>query len=202
MKHGSVMAGSYSLTHLCKHWGDKAETRVGEQLRRVERWEEARCRRSMGQRRICGEIDIVMIAGLFKKVEQILARDVFEKEKNEGWGFQCAMQRDNVVMHRNGLVNGRLRKLCVEFFLIQIGFGKKLDGIFTTILCWGTHRWGVVKLEATTGVDMIILGGWRAGKHLAYEVDDGIAARAKLTDDLEFGSKFSVVGRLVRDETK
>jgi hypothetical protein len=55
---------------------------------------------------------------------------------------------------------------------------------------------------------MIIFGGWRAGKHLAYEVDDGIAARAKLTDDLEFGSKFSVVwegyllGRLVRDETK
>src|SRR5216684_6458349 len=62
----------------------------------------------MGQRRICGKIDIIMIAGLFKKVEQILARDVFEKEKNEGWGFQRAMQRDNVGMHRNGLVNGRL----------------------------------------------------------------------------------------------
>jgi hypothetical protein len=55
---------------------------------------------------------------------------------------------------------------------------------------------------------MIVLGGWRAGKHFAYEVDDGIAACAKLTDDLEFGSKFSVVcegcllGRLVGDETK
>ncbi len=51
---------------------------------------------------------------------------------------------------------------------------------------------------------MIVLGGWRAGKYLAYEVDDGIAARAKLADDLEFGSKFLVVllGRLVGDETK
>ncbi len=35
-----------------------------------------------------------------------MAGDVFEKEKNEGWGFQCAMQHDNVGMHRNGLVSG------------------------------------------------------------------------------------------------
>jgi hypothetical protein len=62
----------------------------------------------MGQRRICSQIDIIMIVGLFKKVEQILARDIFKKEKNKGWGFQCAMQCDNVGMHRNGLVNGHL----------------------------------------------------------------------------------------------
>jgi len=55
---------------------------------------------------------------------------------------------------------------------------------------------------------MIILGGWRAGKHFAYEVDDGITACTKLTDNLEFGSKFSVVcegcllGRPVGDKTK
>jgi hypothetical protein len=55
---------------------------------------------------------------------------------------------------------------------------------------------------------MIILEGWRAGKHLIYMVNNGIAAHAKLTDDLEFESKFLVVwegyllGRLVRDETK
>ena len=48
---------------------------------------------------------------------------------------------------------------------------------------------------------MVVLGGWRAGKNFAYEVDDGITTRAKLTDDLEFGSKFPVV-RLVGDETK
>jgi hypothetical protein len=45
-----------------------------------------------------------MIAGLFKN---ILVGDVFEKEKNEGWGFPCAMERDNVGMHRNGLGSGR-----------------------------------------------------------------------------------------------
>jgi len=55
---------------------------------------------------------------------------------------------------------------------------------------------------------MIVLGGWRTGKDFAYEVDDGITACAKLTDDLEFGSKLPVVckrcllGRLVGDETK
>jgi hypothetical protein len=62
----------------------------------------------MGQRRICGMIDIIMIASLFKKVEQILTGNVFEKEKKESRGFQRAMQRDNVGMNRNGLVDGRL----------------------------------------------------------------------------------------------
>jgi hypothetical protein len=42
---------------------------------------ETRCGWSMGQRRICGMIDIIMIASLFKKVEQILTGYVFEKEK-------------------------------------------------------------------------------------------------------------------------
>ena len=83
MKHGSVVASGYSLAHLSKHRGDKAESRVREQLRRVKGRKKARCRWSMGQRRICGKIDIVMIASLFKKIEQILTRDVFEKEQEE-----------------------------------------------------------------------------------------------------------------------
>jgi len=84
MKHRGVVASSYSLTHLGKHRGDKAETSVREQLRRVKGRKEARGGRSMGQRRICGKIDIIMIASLFKKVEQILAGNVFEKEKKIG----------------------------------------------------------------------------------------------------------------------
>lgn len=62
----------------------------------------------MRQRRICGKIDIIMIASLFKKVEQILTGNIFEKEKEEGGSFQRAMQRDNVGVHRNGLVDGSL----------------------------------------------------------------------------------------------
>jgi hypothetical protein len=54
---------------------------------------------------------------------------------------------------------------------------------------------------------MIILRGRRARKYLPDEVDDGITTSAKLTDDLELGSKFLVVsngrlGRLVGCETK
>jgi hypothetical protein len=45
-----------------------------------EGMKEARCGRSMGQHRICGRI---MITGLFKTVEQILAGKVFEKERKE-----------------------------------------------------------------------------------------------------------------------
>jgi hypothetical protein len=80
-------SGDDSLAHLSKHRGDKTETRVREQLRRVKGRKKARCGRSMGQRRICGKIDIVMIASLFKKIEQILTGNVFEKEKEEGRGF-------------------------------------------------------------------------------------------------------------------
>ena len=80
-------SGDNSLTHLSKHRGDKTETRVREQLRRVKGQKKARCGRSMGQHRICGKINIVMIASLFKKIEQILTGNVFEKEKEEGRGF-------------------------------------------------------------------------------------------------------------------
>ncbi len=62
----------------------------------------------MHQRRICGKIGIIMAASPFKKVEQILTGNVFEKEKEEGRSFQRAVQRGNVGMHRNGLVDGRL----------------------------------------------------------------------------------------------
>jgi hypothetical protein len=62
----------------------------------------------MGQRRICGKIDIIVIASLFQKVEQILTGYVFEKKEKKVRGLQRAMQRDNVGMHRHGLVDGRL----------------------------------------------------------------------------------------------
>jgi hypothetical protein len=74
----------------------------------VKRGKETRCRRSVSQRRICGRIDVVMIASLFQKVEEILTGNEFEKEKEKGRRFQRAVQRDNVGMHRNGLVDGGL----------------------------------------------------------------------------------------------
>jgi hypothetical protein len=55
---------------------------------------------------------------------------------------------------------------------------------------------------------MIVLRGRRAGKDLAYEIDDGITTCAKLADNLELGSQFLVVcnggllGRVVGGETK
>jgi len=64
-----------------------------------------------------------MIAGLFQKVKEILTGNKFEKEDEEGRGFQRAVQRHDVVMCRKGLVDGCLRKLCDEFFLIKVGLG-------------------------------------------------------------------------------
>ena len=69
MKNGRIMASGYGLTHLGKHRGDKAETGVGEELGRVKGRKEARCWWSMGQRRIAGRINVVMITGLFEKIE-------------------------------------------------------------------------------------------------------------------------------------
>lgn len=69
MKHGRIVAGSYGFTHLGKHGGNKAETFVRQQLGRVKGGKEPRGGWSMGQRRIGGRIDVVMIAGLFQKIE-------------------------------------------------------------------------------------------------------------------------------------
>jgi hypothetical protein len=62
----------------------------------------------MSKRGICGRIDVVMIAGLFQKVKEILTGNKFEKEDEEGRGFQRAVQRHDVVMCRKGLVDGCL----------------------------------------------------------------------------------------------
>jgi len=52
-------------------------------------------------------------------------------------------------MDGSGLVDGRL--LC-EVFLIKVGLGEKFDSIFTAILCWRTHRCGLVNIQATTRI--------------------------------------------------
>jgi len=104
-------------------------------------------------------------------------------------------------MDGSGLVDGRL--LC-EVFLIKVGLGEKFDSIFTAILCWRTHRCGLVNIQATTRIHMVILGRRGAGKDLANVVDDSIAPCTEFTNDLEFASGILVVyyGRLVGDEAK
>jgi hypothetical protein len=86
--------------------------------------------------------------------------------------------------------------------LVKVGLGQEFDGIITTILCRGTCRCGVVKLEATTGVDMVVLGRGRAGKDFANEVDDCIATRAKFTNDLKLACKLMVIWGVVGDEAE
>jgi len=45
-----------------------------------------------------GGFDIIMVAGLFQKVKEVLAGDVFEKEEQEGGGLKGTMKSDNVGM--------------------------------------------------------------------------------------------------------
>ena len=52
-------------------------------MRRVKRRKEPRRGWSMSKRRICGRIDVVMIAGLFQKVKEILTGNEFKKEEEE-----------------------------------------------------------------------------------------------------------------------
>ncbi|SRR6266851_1549930 len=94
--------------------------------------------------------------------------------------------------------------LLCEVFLIKVGLGEKFDSIFTAILCWRAHIYGLVNLQATTRIHMVILGRRGAGKDLANVVDDGITPCTEFANDLEFPSGILVVyyGRVVGDEAK
>jgi hypothetical protein len=56
-----------------------------------------------------GVVDIMMVTGLFQKVKEILAGDIFEKEKQEGGSLKGAMKSDNIGMQMQRLMNGNLR---------------------------------------------------------------------------------------------
>jgi len=86
--------------------------------------------------------------------------------------------------------------------LVEVGFGQEFDGIFTTILCQETCRCSVVKFEAPTGIDMVVLGRGRAGEDFANEVDNCIATGAKFTNDLKLSRKLMVIWGMVGDETE
>lgn len=87
-----------------------------------------------------------------------------------------------------------LRKLCAKFFLIKVDFGQKFDSIVTAVFCRWAHRCGIVKFQGATSIHMTILGRRGAGKDLANEVDDSIAAGTKFTNDFEFWSEILMVG--------
>jgi hypothetical protein len=59
-----------------------------------------------------------------------------------------------------------LCKLGKVFFFVKIGLGQEFDSIFAAILCPGGHICGVIKLEATARIDIIVLGRRGAGKDL------------------------------------
>jgi len=55
----------------------------------------------MHQCQTCGKIDIIMVMSLFKKLEQILAGSIFEKEKEKGQSFQREVQCGDIGMYGN-----------------------------------------------------------------------------------------------------
>jgi hypothetical protein len=93
-------------------------------------------------------------------------------------------------------------------FFIRVKLGQEFDSIFAAILCARVHICWIIKLEATTGINMIVLGRRGAEKDFTNEIDDGVTTRPQLTYNLEFPSRFLVVcdgcllGRLIRDESK
>ena len=84
------MTGGDGLAHLGKHGGNQTETGTRKELCRVEGGEEGR-----GWGRVVVGVIIwdwvVMIAGLGKKIEEVLAGDVFEDEEEIRVGLQRPM---------------------------------------------------------------------------------------------------------------
>lgn len=88
------MTSCDGITHLTEHGRDKTETSAGEQLGRMQVGKQTRSGGCMRSRD--GGFDIIMVTGLFQKVKEILARDIFEKEEQKGRGLKSAMKSDNV----------------------------------------------------------------------------------------------------------
>jgi hypothetical protein len=93
------VTGGDGITHLTEHGRDKTETSAGEQLGRMQVGKQTRSGGCMrGRDGGLGGVDVIMVTGLFQKVKEILARDVFEKEEQKGRGLKGAMKSDNVGM--------------------------------------------------------------------------------------------------------
>jgi hypothetical protein len=132
-----------------------------------------------------GIVEFIMVARLFEKVEQILAGDVFQKQKQKGGRFKSAMESDNVGMQGQWLMYGDLGHLYCQGILVEVGLGEALDGEFATVHCLCAIRGLVIKLHMTDGGHVAILWhGWTI-EDLLNEIDNCIAAGAKLLDDLE-----------------
>ena len=87
------MANGDGFAHLREHRRDKAETRVGEELCRVERRQKSRRGRcaSGGRIGVIRGIRVEVIAGLFKKIKKVFAGNILKQENQIRRGFESAI---------------------------------------------------------------------------------------------------------------
>lgn len=146
-----------------------------------------------------------MIASLLEEVEQVLAGDELEKEKKKGGRLQCPVQRNDVRVSGQRLVDVRLPRHRVRStigahkaaegttylghlrrkrLLVEVCLAENLDGVVAPVIA-PLARIHVARGAIHAPADAAVVARLVAREHLADEVDDSIRACAEPTDDLE-----------------
>jgi hypothetical protein len=99
---------------------------------------------------------------LFQKVKEVLAGNVFEKQKEVRRGLEGAVERDNVRVGGQRLVDRGLEQLRAQCVLVKIGLGQAFEGIFTTVPNRGERGGDIIKVDSADWRE-IFGQGWVAG---------------------------------------
>ena len=110
MKHLLSVTSGHSVTHLSEHRCDEAQPGPGEELRRVERGQQAGSGWCTGRRigRVIRILGTVVIARLLQKIEQIFSWNELEDKQQEGRRFKGPMKSDDVWVALQRLVYSNL----------------------------------------------------------------------------------------------
>jgi hypothetical protein len=119
-----------------------------------------------------------MIAWLFQKIKEVLAGNVFEEQKEIGRRFEGTVERDDIRVCRQRLMNRCLEHLRAQSFLVKVGLGQTLESVLATIPNRGGTGGDIIKVDGADWWE--ILGRWRVPRQdLTDLVDDSVTSGTK-----------------------
>jgi hypothetical protein len=129
-----------------------------------------------------------MIAWLLQEVKEVLAGNVFEKQKEIRRGFEGTIQRDDVGVGWQRLVNRCLEHLRAQSVLVEIGLGQAFESVFTAVPNRSWTGGDVIKVDGADRRE--IFGCWLVPRQdLTDLVDDSVTSGAKGLDNLKLDGR-------------
>jgi len=124
-----------------------------------------------------------VIPRLLKEVEEILAGHKFQEKKQEGRCLQCTMERHDVRVGGQRLMDRCLKHLRRQLLLVEISLAEKLDCILLAILCRPAPK--AVLVIHVIQHQAIVTRTLSTVENLTDKVDNGIRTCSESTNDLE-----------------